>query len=130
VEAGDRFQLGHFFTRSTSPVRGHPSAHLISERTFRVETGSHVHVSRYLPPFAEKKLREIGANYVLLSALCRRTQLASAARLATERRACIPGRRASSVQHGNAAMPKPIKDIPLACLPSPPRGFVWTGRNG
>jgi hypothetical protein len=55
---------------------------------------------------------------------------ASAARLATERRACIPGRRASSVQHGNAAMPEPIKDIALACLPSPPRGFVWTGRNG
>jgi hypothetical protein len=48
----------------------------------------------------------------------------SAARLATERRACIPGRRVSSVQHGNAAMPKPINDIASAFLASPPRAFA------
>ena len=43
----------------------------------------------------------------LFSAFDCRTHLASAARLITERRACIPGRRVSSVQHGNAAMPEP-----------------------
>jgi hypothetical protein len=44
----------------------------------------------------------------------------------TESRACIPGRRASSVQHGNAAMPKPINDIALAVLRSPLVRFAVT----
>jgi hypothetical protein len=56
-----------------------------------------------------------------------RTHLVSAARLATERRACIPGRRVSSVQHGIAAMPRPINDIALAVLRSPSIGFAVTG---
>jgi hypothetical protein len=47
-------------------------------------------------------------NIELFSLLDCRKHLASAARLATERRACIPGRRVFlSVQHGNAAMPNP-----------------------
>jgi hypothetical protein len=31
---------------------------------------------------------------------------------------------------GNAAMPKPINDIALTVLRSPPVGFVETARNG
>jgi hypothetical protein len=55
----------------------------------------------------------------LFFALDCRTPLASAARLATERRACIPGRRVSSVQHGNAAMPLPPATGDLASALAP-----------
>ena len=58
-------------------------------------------------------------NFELFSALNCRRHLASAARLATERRACIPGRRVSSVQHGNAAMPKPPATGDLASALAP-----------
>jgi hypothetical protein len=34
------------------------------------------------------------------------------------------------VQHGNAAMPKPIKDIAVEASRSPPRGFAWRARSG
>jgi hypothetical protein len=45
----------------------------------------------------------------LFSVLDCRTHVVSAARLITECRACIPGRRVSSVQHGNAAMPSHLR---------------------
>ena len=48
-----------------------------------------------------------------------RKHLASAARLITERRACIPGRRVSSVQHGNAAVPMPPATGDLASALAP-----------
>ena len=41
-----------------------------------------------------------------------------------ERRACIPGRRVSSMQHGNAAMPKPTNDPRVAFLRAPLRGLA------
>jgi hypothetical protein len=64
--------------------------------------------------------RSCPALTMLFSGLDCRRHLARAARLITERRACIPGRRVPSVQRGNAAMPKPINDIALAFLRSLP----------
>jgi hypothetical protein len=55
----------------------------------------------------------------LFSVLDCRTHVVSAARLATECRACILGRRVSSVQHGNAAMPKPPATGDLASALAP-----------
>jgi hypothetical protein len=66
-------------------------------------------------------------NRELFSLLDCRKHLTSAARLITERRACIPGRRVSSVQHGNAAMPKPTHDPPVAFF-EPPKGLAAPSR--
>jgi ubiquinone/menaquinone biosynthesis C-methylase UbiE len=66
-------------------------------------------------------------NRKLFSALHCRRHLASAAR-PTGRMPGLHSRspRISSVQHGNAAMPKPIHDIALAVLLSPPRAVAGT----
>ena len=62
---------------------------------------------------------------MLFTGLDHRIDLASAARLITE----SPGLhsrspRISSVQRGHAAMPKPINDIALGVLRSPPRAVA------
>jgi hypothetical protein len=63
-------------------------------------------------------------SHVLFSALDRRSIWPARLDRRVERRACIPGRRVSSVQHGNAAMPETINDIALAFLVSPLSSFA------
>jgi hypothetical protein len=74
--------------------------------------------------------RSCPALTMLFSGLDCRRHLARAARLITERRACIPGRRVPSVQRGNAAMPKPINDIALAFLRSLPEALPGRALSG
>ena len=73
-----------------------------------------------------ESLGKIGATYVLFARVDCRKHVTCAARLITERWACIPVAAYRSVQRGNAAMPKPLDELPLAFLRSAPRGFAGT----